>query len=351
MRLFLHPVTEAPKLTSGTPFAQARRRSAGLYPAITIAIPAFNRPALLHEALASIWAQGRREFVEVLVCDDGGLQETRRVVREWAGMGCRLVSGGERKGAVANWNRCIEEARGRWIMVLHEDDLLYPWYLETVIPFLDDPDMVAVCCRTTRGAVPPASHRPQARPASRRYHPEYFLKSAMSPFPGVLMRRAVAERIGGFDPRWGPIADYEFWYRLACAGTVRFLDFEGAFYRVGPGQWTERAWPHMLRLTHLLRLRIAREQFPGFCALARRAARLFTVRNARCYRTRFGHATGDLSRCLGFAASPYSRIPSGWAWAFLRFATWAKGAHVSASADGQGTPQIQQIGGGPGRLV
>ena len=74
------------------------------------------------------------------------------------------------------------------------------------------------------------------------------------------MRREAALRLGGFsDEKWGPIADYEFWYRLSCAGRVEVVRAVGAFYRVGPTQWTERVWGRMLRLTHLLRLRIARE--------------------------------------------------------------------------------------------
>jgi GT2 family glycosyltransferase len=151
-----------------------------------------------------------------------------------------------------------------------------------------------------------------------RYAPRWFLKSAMTPFPGVAIRRDVAERLGGFDERWGPIADYEFWYRLACAGPVVQVEAVGAFYRVSAGQWTERAWGRMLPLAHLLRLRIAREQFAGSPRTGRWLARFFTYRQARAYARRFPERPAALARALRLGRIPLAGLPSGWVWQGLK---------------------------------
>jgi GT2 family glycosyltransferase len=140
----------------------------------------------------------------------------------------------------------------------------------------------------------------------------------MTPFPGVAIRREVAERLGGFDERWGPVADYEFWYRLACAGPVVQVDAVGAFYRVSPGQWTERAWGRMLPLAHLLRLRIAREQFAGSPRIGRWLARFFTYRHARAYARRFPERPASLVRALRLGRIPLAWLPSGWVWRALK---------------------------------
>jgi hypothetical protein len=183
------------------------------------------------------------------------------------------------------------------------------------------------------------------------YVPQYFLKSSMSPFPGVLIRRDVAASLGGFDESWGPIADYEFWYRLSCAGRIEVVGAIGAFYRVAPGQWTERIWKRMLRLTHLLRLRIAREQFPKSPGLGRWAARFFTFRNARCYAKRFGSGTSVLRRCVGMGTMPFAFLPSGWVWRALKFASGINSRHSLSQRDAGRTPQIQQDGRGLDRLA
>ena len=140
----------------------------------------------------------------------------------------------------------------------------------------------------------------------------------MTPFPGVLVRRKLALELGGFDERWGPLADYEFWYRLAGAGPVEVVRAIGAFYRVSPGQWTEREWGRMLGLTHLLRLRIVRERFAGSPRLGRWLARFFTARNAQSYAERFPERPAALRRALRFNRIPLASLPSGWVWAALK---------------------------------
>jgi len=286
-------------------------------PLITFAIPAYRRPGLLSEALAGIAAQRGGEDFEVVVCDDGRMEENRRLTEQFAGGRGRYLPNETTLGAVANWNRCLHAARGRWVTILHEDDTLYPWYLDLVRPRLRD-GLAAVCTRTVQGAEPPELIEPAGTPAVLAYPPRYFLKSSMTPFPGVLIRRTLALDLGGFDERWGPLADYEFWYRLACAGPIEVVRAVGAFYRVSPGQWTESEWGRMLGLTHLLRLRIVREQFRRSPRLGRWLARFFTARNAQSYAERFAERPAALHRTLRFNRIACAGLPSGWVWAALR---------------------------------
>jgi glycosyltransferase involved in cell wall biosynthesis len=287
-------------------------------PLITFAIPAYNRPALLADALASIAAQTVIADCEVDVCDDGHSDEARRLTEEFPGGRGRYFPNDPPLGAVANWNRCLRVARGRWVMVLHEDDTLYPWYLDLARPRLRE-GLAAVCTQTVQGSVPPAGRRPGGGAAAKTYLPRYFLKSSMTPFPGVLMRREVALRLNGFDENWGPLADYEFWYRLACSGPVEVIRAVGAFYRVSPGQWTEGEWGRMLGLAHLLRLRIARDQFPDRPRLGRWFARFFTFRNGQSYARRFPERPASLERALRFSRIPFASLPSGWVWQALKW--------------------------------
>ena len=303
-----------------TPLAEADpRRPDGHHGAllITFGLPAYNRPRLLAEALASIAAQTAAVEYEVVVCDDGQTEENRRVVEQFPAARFSYHPNRPALGPVGNWNECLRRAHGQWVMVLHEDDTLYPWYLSTVLPRLRG-DLAAVCTKTVQGAAAPVLSAPADVPAVWPYPPRYFLKSSMTPFPGVLVRRELALRLGGFDERAGPLADYEFWYRLACAGRVEVVRTVGAFYRVGAGQWTERAWVTMIRKTHLLRLRIAREQFPASPRLGRWLARFFTYRNAVSYARRFAERPAPLTRALQLGRIPFARLPSGWVWAALR---------------------------------
>lgn len=289
----------------------------GAPPLISFAIPAYNRPALLREALVSIAAQEQFRDFEVIVCDDSGLAETRRVVEECGLPRVRFYLNQPALGGVGNWNRCLALAAGRWVTLLHEDDTLYPWFLATVQPRLR-PGLAAIAVRCVQAPVPPAVQRPRTFAAPRAYAPAWFLKSSMTPFPGVLFNRQLALQVGGFDPRQGSLADYAFWYALACTGPVEVVPQIAAFYRVAGGQWTEREWPAMLRRAHLLRLRIAREQYPCAPRLGRWLARFFTSRMARAYARRFAERPAILIRAQRLGRIPFSCLPSGWVWQFLK---------------------------------
>ncbi|HEY3755204.1 MAG TPA: glycosyltransferase family A protein [Opitutaceae bacterium] len=290
-------------------------------PRFSFAIPAYNRPELLAAAIASVNAIEGAESAEIVVCDDGSALRggDLRSALEQSALPLRYFPNLPPLGAVGNWNRCLREARGEWVTVLHEDDLLFPNYLRLVQPRLRS-GVAAVAVRTQQGASPESIARsaPGRKPGVWKYPPRYFLKSSMSPFPGVMLHRQRALELGGFDEKWGPLADYEFWYRVACAGPVEVVREVGAFYRVAPGQWTERAWTRMLRLMHLLRLRIAREQFARQPALGRWLARFFTYRNAISYSERFSERPEVLARALRLGRIPGSRIPSGWVWQILK---------------------------------
>ncbi len=290
--------------------------SSGTRPRISFGIPAYNRPQLLAETLASIAAQSAAVDYEVVVCDDGNLPATAELVGKFPADRFFYIPNRPALGAVANWNECLRRARGEWVMILHEDDTIYPWYLATVLPHLQA-GVAAVSTRVAAGPTLPTRSAPAAAPPVRIYEPRYFLKSSMTPFPGVLFPRELGLKLGGFDVSAGPLADYEFWYRLAKAGRIEMLDAVAAFYRVDPGQWTARAWPQMLRQTHLLRLRIAREQVRSR-PMGRWFARFFTYRNAVSYMKRYPERPLALARTLRFRAIPGSSLPSGWVWQWLK---------------------------------
>lgn len=307
-----------PTLPAGYSTAPDFVRTSGHKPLVTVAIPAFNRPALLREALASVAAQKDFTAFEVVVCDDGGLPETREVVEACTVPELRFYVNRSRLGAVQNWNRCIALAVAPWVTLLHEDDLLYPWCLAHLAERLH-PGLAAVSVRCVQGATPPALAEPTSARPSRRYAPLWFLKSSMTPFPGVVFGREIALKIGGFDARDGGIADYAFWYALAGQGNIETLREPAAFYRVADGQWTEAAWPGMLRCGHLLRQRIAREQLATQPRIGRWLARFYTARMAKAYARRFSARPAVLIRAERLGRIPFGWIPSGWVWVFLQW--------------------------------
>jgi hypothetical protein len=97
-------------------------------PLFSVVVPAYNRAALLRQALASIEAQRFRDF-EVIVVDDGSTDDTAAVAASFrpGAKVLRIVNSGPAEAR----NQGAAAARGRYLAFLDSDDLFFPWTLAT----------------------------------------------------------------------------------------------------------------------------------------------------------------------------------------------------------------------------
>ena len=97
---------------------------------VSAIIPVHNRPALLREAVASVFAQTYRP-VEIIVVDDGSTDETGREAEALAAAHSEVRATHREKGgpgAARETGRLV--ARGEFIQYLDSDDLLLPTKFE-----------------------------------------------------------------------------------------------------------------------------------------------------------------------------------------------------------------------------
>jgi glycosyltransferase involved in cell wall biosynthesis len=101
-------------------------------PLVTIAIPTYNRagsylPVALRSALAQDYPR-----LEVLVADNASTDETASLVQRISDKRLRYLRHPVNIGANRNYNYCLNEARGDYFLLLHDDDAI-------------DDDFVAAC--------------------------------------------------------------------------------------------------------------------------------------------------------------------------------------------------------------
>ena len=98
-------------------------------PLVTIAIPTFNRASWLGDCVLAALSQTYQRF-EVLVSDNASTDETEEVLRQFRDPSLRVVRQKSNIGALPNWNACLAEARGEYIVFVSDDDRIAPWMLE-----------------------------------------------------------------------------------------------------------------------------------------------------------------------------------------------------------------------------
>lgn len=208
-------------------------------PKLTVAIPTFNGEAHLAETLAGILAQGDAAF-DLLVVDDRSDDGTRELVRALAGDRARIEINPERLGLAGNWNRCVALAQTPWVAIFHQDDLTHPGdfaqRLEAIARADESTGLIAgradVVDRDGR-AVPPSVVDPGGLADSAPapfvdYPPGAFFKHLSERnilrCSAVTTSKRAHEAVGGFDPSYRYVVDWEFWLQVATRFAVTWIN-------------------------------------------------------------------------------------------------------------------------------
>lgn len=217
-------------------------------PLVTVCVPTLDGVATLAGTLGSVLAQ-EVDSLEVVVADDGSADGTLDVARGFADPRVRVLEAAAPAGPAANWNRALAAARGRYVKVMGQDDLLLPGCLAAQVAVLERaPDVALVCCR--RRIVDPAGRvlvRSRGLPAGLvgRVPAERALRTVVrsgtnplgEPVAG-LVRRADAEAVGGFRAALPYVIDLDWWCRVLERGALWGLPEVLVAFRVSPGSWS-----------------------------------------------------------------------------------------------------------------
>lgn len=210
------------------PFAVLDRgpRTDGL---VSIAMVSFNALDKTRKCLEALRAAADpRIRTELIVVDNGSSDGSA----EWLAQqpDVELIRNAENRGAPLARNQALERVRGEWIVVMDNDAIVSPGWLERLL-FHAQVDARSGCVgplsdRAAHGQQIPYSGEAElesvqrfaaehARRNHRRSRPQNILTSFL-----LLMRREVLDAIGGFDERFSPwgFEDDDFTLRATLAG-------------------------------------------------------------------------------------------------------------------------------------
>jgi glycosyltransferase involved in cell wall biosynthesis len=204
-------------------------------PLVTVCMPASRSGEDLRRALRSVLDQGV-ERLEVIVSDDSG-GRLRSVAEELGDPRVRYRANPEPLGFAGNHMAALDEARGEFVGILHEDDTYLPQFLEAALGrFAEDESLGVVMAdcwverdgvRRRRGVRLRAGRHANFLTAAVRH--DYFLPSTT-----VLRRRVLQDA-----RRWpdGSASDLFLFIDAARAGWPFFyLDEPLVVYREHSGQ-------------------------------------------------------------------------------------------------------------------
>jgi len=214
-------------------------------PRVSVGIPAYNGEKYISTAVESVLAQTWADF-ELYVIDDASTDETLSKVRRYGDPRLRIINNEKNVGQEGNWNRVLREARGEFIKLLPQDDVLHPDCLRKQVEIFDNPansSVVLTCCsrniidangrilikrsfRNRRGRI-------QGLQAVRE-----SVRSGTNLIgePGsVLMKSDILPRAGLFSAANFYVIDLDLWARILLYGDLFVLPEPLCSFRVASG--------------------------------------------------------------------------------------------------------------------
>ena len=234
---------------------------------VAVIIPHYNRPDLVREAVLSVHNQTVKP-AEILVVDDNSRPENLEKLKELSGLATILVTP-RNLGLAGTRNFGAQHATSDWLAFLDDDDSYLPDKQERQIRYLEDHPTVEALGGGARMVTPEGQEEYWGGKPTRRVTLEHALCYTASMAPGLMIRRDVFLELGGFNPRFRHLEDFEFGIRLAASGhETHFLAEPLFIYNIGGGRsQLSLQWGKMLRAevriiaTHA---RLARREFGPF---------------------------------------------------------------------------------------
>jgi len=256
-------------MPAGSPIAQHPGVAPTTSPLVSVVIPSYNGSPFVAQAVRSVLEQTLADL-EVVIVDDASTDDTLEIVGRLADQRVRVLTSEANAGAGANWNRAVRTARGRYVKLLCQDDVLAPTCIERQVAAFSGEGGAAtalVCVRrriidergrtlTQRGFARRVSGTVPGPVAAR-----VVIRSGgnlIGEPSAVLFRKVDALRVGLFNEAEEYVIDLDMWMRLLAVGALHVIAEPLAGFRISTGSWSAA---------------LAGKQTRQYCALAHRASR------------------------------------------------------------------------------
>ena len=210
---------------------------------VTVAVPTYNRAELLAAAIDSVLAQTYEDF-HLLVADNASTDGTAEVVARYEDPRIEYLRRPENLGLLGNFDDCLRRLETEYSLILSDDDLLRPSFLEETVPLLDTHPRVgmvhtAFSVIDSEGAVVEEQTDWTYRltedtvETGADFLAESMVWACRVCSSAALMRTEAIP--GGFEEPDFPAIDFGLWLRMALDWDIAFVARPLAAYRVHAG--------------------------------------------------------------------------------------------------------------------
>lgn len=185
---------------------------------VSIIVRTVNRPELLILALNSLANQTRKPD-EVVIVNDGG-PDIQEMFNSYTGLiNIQYIKHKSSQGRTAALNAGIASSTGNWLAILDDDDIYYPWHIETMLNaannnsetqfFYGCYNRVLIDSEISNNPITIIAQSPFD------FSRNVLLVGNMIPINSWFFSKAIFEDLGGVDETFNTLEDYDFLLKVS----------------------------------------------------------------------------------------------------------------------------------------
>lgn len=160
------------------------------YPSVSVITIAYNSSKFIKETIASILDQEYINF-EILIGDDCSTDDTWDVIQQFKDQRIRSFRNEKNIGEYSNRNRCVQLAKGEYLIFIDGDDIMYPHALKTFIHYASVfPECAIIIARDWDYRI----RYPYKLSPADFYRFEYFDASILGNFSKILFKTSIIKK-------------------------------------------------------------------------------------------------------------------------------------------------------------
>jgi len=217
---------------------------------VTVAIPTFNRKRYLKQSINSVLNQTYKNL-ELLVVDNHSEDNTQKEVEGIHDSRIHYLRNKKNIGILSNWNKCIDLAKGKYLVILGDDDILLPTFIEESLKVHERYNVgfsFTHCNKVDKNGK-------FLMRWGYDFPPSGFLKgdkylrltvkygACLTNSTTVMLNKNIFKTVGKFEAKYSTNTfDLNMWIKIADKFNLYFIDKTLAHYRVHKDQVSEIHW-------------------------------------------------------------------------------------------------------------
>ena len=233
-------------------------------PLVSVCVPTYNGEKYLAQTLESIRVQSYRNL-EIVFCDDGSEDGTFELLdafkKQYPARSAKLITKKDNQGIPTAWNTCLDNASGKYVKFLFQDDILEPDCICKMVDSAESSVRVGIVF-SKREIIYSSGNTEQMQESikvvqnihegwTRLEHihegQELLADPKLWDAPinkigeptAVLFLRSAVNKTGGFDTTLSQLADIDLWLRILQDHDAIFLDEALCKFRIHEKQQTQ----------------------------------------------------------------------------------------------------------------